>query len=95
VIGNRYCALALLAGGAPDEAVDLLTETLDYARAQKAGLEIEPYLLTALAEAMIATGSSAARATAIEALALAQRRAMRNAEREACALLTSMGAAND
>jgi adenylate cyclase len=92
VIGNRYCALALLAGGTPHDAVDLLTETLDYARSQKAGLEVEPYLLTALAEAMTATGSSAARATATEALGLAQRRAMRNAEREARALLMSMPA---
>jgi adenylate cyclase len=92
VIGNRYCALALMAGGSPNEAVDLLTETLGYARTQKAGLEVEPYLLTALTEAMIATGSPAARATAAEALGLARRRAMRSAEREARALLASMGA---
>jgi adenylate cyclase len=90
VIGSRYCALALLAGGSPHDAVALLTDTLGYARAQKAGLEVEPYLLTALAEAMVATGSSAARATAAEALGLAQRRAMRSAEREARALLTAM-----
>ena len=90
VIGSRYCALALLAGGSPHDAVALLTDTLGYARAQKAGLEVEPYLLTALAEALIATGSSAARAAAAEALGLAQRRAMRSAEREARALLTGM-----
>ena len=90
VIGSRYCALALLAGGSPHDAVALLTDTLGYARAQKAGLEVEPYLLTALAEAMVATGSSTAHATAAEALGLAQRRAMRSAEREARALLTAM-----
>jgi class 3 adenylate cyclase len=92
VIGNRYCALALLAGGSAQDAIDLLTETLGYARTQKAGLEVEPYLLTALAEAMIATGSPAARATALEALDLAQRRAMRSAEQEARALLASIDA---
>jgi len=92
VIGSRYCALALIAAGSPQQAADLLTETLGYARTQRAGLEVEPYLLTALAEAMIATGAPAARATVTEALGLAQRRAMRSAEREARDLLASMDA---
>lgn len=83
VLGHRYQALALLAESRPDEAVVLLNETIDYARAQRAGLEIEPFLLTILAEALTATGSDQARATALEARDLARRRAMRVAEREA------------
>lgn len=91
VLGNRYRALALLANNTPQEAADLLVETIDYARTQKAGLEIEPYLLTILAEAQMATGSSEARSTAIEARDLARRRAMRIAESEAERLLANLG----
>jgi hypothetical protein len=83
VIGGRYRALALLASGAPQLAVDLLVETLAYARAHRAGLEIEPYLLTALAEALVATKARNAPLVAREAKHLAQRRAMRTAEAEA------------
>ena len=73
----------MLAGNAPEGVVDLLNETIDYARNQKAGLELEAYLYTTLAEALIAIGSASARATAIEAKDLARRRAMRLAEAEA------------
>lgn len=92
VLGNRYRALAMLADDKPQDAVILLTETIDYARTQKAGLEIEPYLLTILTEALIATGSDQARSTAIEAKGLARRRAMRVAEAEAVSLMTKLEA---
>ncbi len=91
VLGNRYRALAMLANNSPEEVVDLLNETIDYARAQKAGLELEAYLLTTLAEARIATGSALARSAAIEARDLARRRAMRIAEAEADRLLMALG----
>jgi len=91
VLGNRYRALALLANKKPQEVVDLVTETIDYARTQKAGLEVEPYLLTILTEALIATGSAEAKSTAIQARDLARRRAMRIAEAEAERLLASLG----
>lgn len=91
VLGNRYRALAMLAGNAPEGVVDLLNETIDYARTQKAGLEVEAYLYTTLAEALIAIGSASARATAIEARDLARRRAMRLAEAEANRLLIILG----
>jgi class 3 adenylate cyclase len=83
VIGGRYRALALLVSGAPQLAVDLLVETLGYARRHRAGLEIEPYLLTALAEALVATRAESAVLVANEAKDLAQRRAMRTAQAEA------------
>ena len=91
VLGNRYRALAILANNMPQEAVELLNETIDYARAQKAGLEVEAYLYTTLAEALIAIGADSARSTAIEARDLARRRAMRIAEAEADRLLMSLG----
>jgi class 3 adenylate cyclase/tetratricopeptide (TPR) repeat protein len=91
VLGNRYLALAMLANDTPQEAADLLRETIDYARAQKAGLEVEAYLYTTLAEALIATGSAVARSTAIEARDLARRRAMRIAEAQAERLLMTLG----
>jgi tetratricopeptide (TPR) repeat protein len=90
VLGNRYCAIATLADGAAADAVNLLNETIGYARTQRVGLEVEPYLLTALAEALMATASPEARAVAIEARDLAQRRAMRTAELEAIAVLASI-----
>jgi class 3 adenylate cyclase/tetratricopeptide (TPR) repeat protein len=92
VLGNRYRALAMLANNTPQEAVDLLTETIHYARTQRAGLEIEPYLLTILTEALIATGSGQAKSTAVEATELARRRAMRTAESEAVQLMTILEA---
>ena len=76
--GNRR-ALALLANNTPQEAADLVIETIEYSRTQKAGLEIEPYLLTILTEALIATGSAEARTTAVQARDLARHRAMRTA----------------
>jgi adenylate cyclase len=91
VLGNRYRALALLGNNMPQEAVALLNETIDYARAQKAGLEVEAYLYTTLAEAQIAIGSASARSTAMEARDLARRRAMRIAEAEADRLLMALG----
>ena len=91
VLGNRYRALAMLAGNAPEEVVDLIHETIDYARTQKAGLELEAYLYTTLAEALIATGSASARTAAMEAKDLARRRAMRLAEAEADRLLAVLG----
>lgn len=91
VLGDRYGALALLADGRPQAAADLLKETIAYARAQNAGLELEPYLLTILAEALVATGSPSAPAMAAEAVDLARRRAMRVAEQEARALQSALG----
>ena len=82
----------MLANNAPQEAADLVIETIDYARTQRAGLEIEPYLLTILTEALIATGSGQAKSTAIEAKELARRRAMRTAESEAMQLMTILDA---
>ncbi len=89
VIGGRFRALALLSGGAHQEAVDLLGETLTYARAHRAGLEVEPHLLTALAEALLATRADNAAAVATEARLLAQKRAMRAAEAEAARILAA------
>jgi tetratricopeptide (TPR) repeat protein len=91
VLGNRYRALAMLANDRPEEVVDFLNETIDYARTQRAGLELEAYLLTTLAEARIATGSALGRSAAIEARDLARRRAMRIAEAEADRLLMALG----
>jgi adenylate cyclase len=87
VLGNRFVAIGMLANGEAGEAADLLKGTIDYARAQRAGLELEPYLLTLLAEASMMTGFPEARAVAAEARDLARRRAMRTAELEAAALL--------
>jgi adenylate cyclase len=87
VLGNRYSAIALLAKGSAQEAVDLLSHTIEYARAQRAGLEVEPYLLTTLAEGLLLAGSPDARMVALEARDLARRRAMRIAEAEADRLL--------
>ncbi|MDE2062774.1 MAG: hypothetical protein KGJ00_10205 [Bradyrhizobium sp.] len=83
----RSRALVMLGGNAPEGVVELLRETIRYARTQKAGLELEAYLYTTLAEALIALGSASARETAIEARDLARRRAMRLAEAEADRLL--------
>jgi hypothetical protein len=91
VLGNRYKAIALLADGAAQEAVDLLSRTIEYARVQKAGLEVEPYLLASLAEGLMLVGSADARTVAIEARDFAQRRAMRVAAAEASALLKAIG----
>lgn len=87
VLGNRFSAIALLAAGSTQEAVDLLTQTIIYARAQRAGLELEPYLLGTLAEGLMITQSPAAKDVAIEARDLARRRGMRIAELEAIMLL--------
>lgn len=87
VLGNRFSAIALLAAGSTQEAVDLLTHTIIYARAQRAGLELEPYLLGALAEGLMITQSPAAKDVALEARDLARRRGMRIAELEAAMLL--------
>lgn len=91
VLGNRYLALGMLAGGAPQQAVDLLTETIEYSRAQRAGLEIEPYLLAILAEALIETGSTEAASVATQAIDLARQRAMRIAESQALDLMAGLG----
>lgn len=87
VLGNRFSAIALLAAGSTQEAVDLLTHTIIYARAQRAGLELEPYLLGTLAEGLMITQSPAAKDVALEARDLARRRGMRIAELEAAILL--------
>ena len=95
VLGDRYGALALLADNRPQAAVDLLSETIAYARAQNAGLELEPYLLTILTEALIAVGSPSAPAMAAEAVHLARKRAMRIAEQEASALQRKLEPSGD
>ena len=92
VLGDRYAAVALVADNRPQAAVDLLTETIAYARSQNAGLELEPYLLTILTEALMATGSPQAPAMAAEAVDLARKRAMRIAEKDASALQRALTA---
>jgi hypothetical protein len=90
VLGDRYLAIALLAEGRAEEAVGLLTRTVAYARTHRAGLELEPQLLTTLAEALTITRSPLAAKIAGEALVLARRRAMRLAELDATKLLETI-----
>ena len=83
VLGNRFQAVALLANGSAESAVKLLTDTLHYARTHHAGVEMEPYLLAALAKALALARDQGAHAAATDAVAVARRRAMRTAEQEA------------